>query len=52
MMTSTYAVQIEDILASGQRYLSDDIQSPERRGARDYEEYDDQGSAPELCFDE
>ena len=51
-MAATYAMQIEDILAAGQRYLSDDLLSPERRSARDTDEYDDQGSSPELCFDE
>lgn len=51
-MATTYAVQIEDILAAGQRYLSDDLLNPERAAARDREEYDDQGSATELCFDE
>ncbi len=51
-MATSYAVQIDDILAAGQRYLSDDILSPERLATRDRDEYDDQGSAPELSFDE
>ncbi|MBS0909585.1 hypothetical protein [Tatumella sp. JGM118] len=51
-MATTYAMQIEEILASGQRYLSDDLLNPACPAARDTEEYDDQGASPELCFDE
>ncbi|WP_276973288.1 hypothetical protein [Tatumella ptyseos] len=51
-MATTYAMQIEEILATGQRYLSDDVLNPACAAAGKDEEYDDQGASPELCFDE
>ena len=51
-MATTYAMQIEEILATGQRYLSDDSRDPGCPAASGNEEYDDQGASPELCFDE
>ena len=51
-MPTTYAMQIEEILATGQRYLSEDSTDPGCFAASRNEEYDDQGASPELCFDE